>query len=63
MKQYTFKLTNKQTKAYVMDISVFASSLLVASRQAARELDRLRKRMYDAGYSIEHLMDLDATLR
>ena len=63
MKQYTFKLTNKQTKAYVMDISVFASSLLVASRQAARELDRIRKRTYAAGYSIEHLMDLDATLR
>jgi hypothetical protein len=63
MKQYTFKLTNKQTKAFVMDISVFASSLLVASRQAARELDRIRKRTYAAGYSVEHLMDLDAALR
>jgi hypothetical protein len=63
MKQYTFKLTNKQTKAFVMDISVFASSLLVASRQAARELDRLRKRIYDAGYSIDHLRDLDAEVR
>ena len=63
MKQYTFKLTNKQTKAFVMDISVFASNLSVASRQAARELDRIRKRTYDAGYSIDHLRDLDAELK
>jgi hypothetical protein len=63
MKQYTFTLTNKETKAAVMDISVFASSLLVASRQAARELDRIRKRTYDAGYSIDHLRDLNAELK
>ena len=63
MKQYTFTLTNKKTKAAVMDISVFASSLLVASRQAARELDRIRKRTYAAGYSIDHLRDLDAELK
>jgi hypothetical protein len=63
MKQYTFTLTNKETKAAVMDISVFASSLLVASRQAARELDRIRKRTYDAGYSIDHLRDLHAELK
>ncbi len=46
-----------------MDISVFASNLSVASRQAARELDRIRKRIYDAGYTIDHLRDLDAELR
>jgi hypothetical protein len=63
MKQYTFILTNKETKAAVMDISVFASSLLVASRQAARELERIRKRTRDAGYTTDHLRDLDARLK
>jgi len=63
MKNYTFILTNKTTKAHVIDITVSASSYLVASRQAARELDRIRKRTYAAGYSIDLLRDLDAELK
>jgi hypothetical protein len=63
MKQYTFILTNKETKAHVLNITVSASSFLVASRQAARELDRIRKRTRDAGYTTDHLRDLDAELK
>jgi len=62
MKNYTFILTNKTTKAHVLDITVSASSFLVASRQAARELDRIRKRTRDAGYTTDHLRDLDAEM-
>lgn len=63
MKKYTFILTNKETKAHVLDITISASCLLVASRQAARELDRIRKRMSDAGYTTDHLLDLHAELK
>ena len=62
MKNYTFILTNKTTKAHVLDITVSASSYLVASRQAARELDRIRKRTRDAGFTTDHLRDLDAKM-
>jgi hypothetical protein len=60
MKTYTFILTNKTTKARVLDITVSASSFLVASRQAARELERNIKRMDKAGFTTRHLRDLDA---
>jgi hypothetical protein len=63
MKNYTFILTNKETKAHVIDITVSASSYLVASRQAARELDRIRKRTRDAGYTTDHLRDLHAEVK
>jgi hypothetical protein len=61
MKSYTFVLTNKTTKAHVLDITVSASSFLVASRQAARELERIIKRTDKAGFTTSHLRDLAAS--